>query len=618
MKPTKGVPTLEGLSRRTAALWLVILTILTGIAAYFTMLTRFMAWDDEGALMLPVKQYLEGMKLYQDVFSVYGPVYFFYSAALRFLTGTPVTHDVTRTSSVLPWLAASLLCAWIVWRLTKSIVAAAIGLSCVSLIAAFFKKEPGHPQELVLTLLFLFAAFPLFADVRRRRTLLMFALGSLAAALMLIKVNVGALLVAALALALIAHRPTGGVWKLAGIAVAAGCAVLPAGLMWNHLDSSWAQTYWVIATASIAAASYYLLNSTRAIRLSLRDILWAVAGLILTAAAVFCVLAAQHVSFDVVLESLVFLPSRIYTQDRNRYLPHRIPAACALLGLAGAAVAVYAVRTRRPLHLFKAVFSIAAVALFLLGADLLPVVAPFAWLVLCHANDEDRDAQEFPRTVLCSLAVIQTLYAYPIYGSQGDLIQCLLLTVVAICAGDSLYWLLAKSQGPAWLAPNARVLATAALLALTALNAYVALHRYRNYSSLPALDLPGARRLHVEPDQKREFTDVARNIKRTCDVFEALPGLPSFNFWTGEFPVTGFNNNVWMLHITPERQQQIVRALETHPKACFVYNPELDAFWNPGKVDQSRLPLIQYMHRNFRPELAVGEYQIWTRDEPRP
>src|SRR5215472_14085315 len=123
MKPTNGVPTLEGVSRRTAALWLGILTILTGIAAYFTMLTRFMAWDDEGALMLPVKQYLEGMKLYQDVFSVYGPVYFFYSAALRRLTGTPVTHDVTRASSVLPWLAASLLCAWIVWRLTKSIVA---------------------------------------------------------------------------------------------------------------------------------------------------------------------------------------------------------------------------------------------------------------------------------------------------------------------------------------------------------------------------------------------------------------------------------------------------------------------------------------------------------------
>src|SRR6266542_1683370 len=126
--------TIEGLRRSQAALCLVILAALICIAAYFTMLTRFSFWDDEGALMLPVKQYLEGMRIYQDIFSIYGPIYFFYNVILRSVTGTPVTHDVTRASSVLPWLAVSLLCAWIVWRLTRSIVFAAAGLSMASLV----------------------------------------------------------------------------------------------------------------------------------------------------------------------------------------------------------------------------------------------------------------------------------------------------------------------------------------------------------------------------------------------------------------------------------------------------------------------------------------------------
>ena len=77
-------------------------TVLGGIWAYDRIFTGFSNWDDEGSIMLSVKQYLGGLKLYDQVWSGYGPVYYFYNWLLRSITATPVTHDVVRMSSLLP------------------------------------------------------------------------------------------------------------------------------------------------------------------------------------------------------------------------------------------------------------------------------------------------------------------------------------------------------------------------------------------------------------------------------------------------------------------------------------------------------------------------------------
>ena len=126
--------------------WLLVLTALAGVGAYLKMFTGFSLHDDEGALMLSVKQYLGGMKIYQEVFSIYGPVYYLYSALIRTLTATPVTHDITRMSSLFPWLGCALLCAWITLRLTGSLLLSATTHLLVSLDMVFFRAEPGHPQ----------------------------------------------------------------------------------------------------------------------------------------------------------------------------------------------------------------------------------------------------------------------------------------------------------------------------------------------------------------------------------------------------------------------------------------------------------------------------------------
>src|ERR1700735_5064038 len=107
-------------------LWFSLLTLLSGIWAYYRIFTGFSFYDDEGSMMASVKQYLDGLKLYDQFWSGYGPVYYFYNWLLRTSTGTPVTHDVVRISSLFPWLATALVCAWIVLRVTDSLVLATL------------------------------------------------------------------------------------------------------------------------------------------------------------------------------------------------------------------------------------------------------------------------------------------------------------------------------------------------------------------------------------------------------------------------------------------------------------------------------------------------------------
>ena len=612
------------------AFWILFLGTITSVTTYLALFTGFSAYDDEGTFMMTVKQYLGGRILYVDVFSFYGPVYYLYNWLLHALTGAPVTHDVVRMTSLVLCLAGALICAWIVLRLTGSLVMAALAhLFTSAAITAFSRSEPGHPQELVLLLLLLFASCPLWADFSLHRNLLMMSVGALAAALLLIKINVGALAMASLALTIAARLPRSPLSQMVRVAAYAGCILLPAVLMQSHFDYGWARLYCFLEMTSIAAAGACVMRlHIKSPQTGVRDGWLVGVGFSLTFAGTLAMVWAQGVSPATLWDSLVLVAGRIFLQSRVWFLQPRFPVAGAEWALAWLLAALY-VTSRQPvpgteswrrLFLFKTAFSFGAMILIPLWMRdyLLSYVSPFAWLVLFNPSDQKREAQAFPRAFLCVLTVLQTIYAFPVAGSQNNLIQVLLFTLVAVCAGDSLVWLGTTSIRSRWPMGEWRRRSQLSLVGVAALYLVLCYTRYKSYIQSPALDLPGAQRVHVTADQRRDLQWLARNIRQTCDAFEALPGMPSLNFWSGVYPLTGQNMDNWMATFTDSQQKAVIAALAPHARACIVYNPTHVKFWGTKAEILESLPLAKYIRENFRTFANSGDYELMIRNERDP
>ena len=289
-----------------------MLTALAGAGAYLTIMTGFYVHDDEGALMIGVKQYVAGMRIYDQVFTCYGPLYYLYQLAVRTATGTPVTHDVVRISALFPWLAIALISGWITLRLTRSLILAAMAHLVATLLLVTFRTQPGHPSELTLLLLVALAAAPLIAPIERHRTALMLALGSLSAALLLVKINVGIFAVAAVVMACVSCRAPGRFGRFLALGAGAACTVLPLVLMRHHLDAQWVRSYCWLEVASVAACVCSLLWYRSGPPVTLRDGILAGTGFAVLLAAVYTILETQGVSVREVYDSVLAASSRIF------------------------------------------------------------------------------------------------------------------------------------------------------------------------------------------------------------------------------------------------------------------------------------------------------------------
>lgn len=623
LNPPRPARAPQGLDRRHVIFWFTLLTALAGAAAYLRMMTDFSPYDDEGTIMFTVKQYMAGLKCYDQILSPYGPVYYFYQWALHTATATPVTHDVVRIAALLPWLGTALISAWIALRLTRSLILAALVHLGTSLVLGFFQGEPGHPQELTLVLLVVLAAVPVIAAWEERRTVLMLALGILPALLFLIKINIGAFAVVAVAMTLLSCGPRNRGWRELALAAAAACTALPLILMRSHLDAEWARSYCWLEVASVAGCVCCLLRIRRGPLVTPRDCMLAAGAFVVTFAAVIAILLAQGVSMPAVYDSLLVAPARIYMSDRTWFRAPWLLKLTSLWALAGLGTAMLTAWTQplrgtpawRALFAGKTVFGAVALVTILCDRPLLSIVTPFAWLLLFDPNQAGDESQSFPRRLISILAVLQTLYAYPIAGSQAGFINILLLIIVGGCVGDSLSWLANSRRTPQALTHWGRAAATVALAAVALVQVRIGVDRYRIYRSLPSLDLPGARLVHTAPDVKATFHWLVANLNQRCDSFESLPGLPSLSFWTGIQTLTRFNIGAWTYTLSPDQQQQVVAAISTHPRACAVYNRTLTEFWNPGGKSLESLPLAAYIFRSFQPVGASGDYQLMLRNE---
>jgi hypothetical protein len=261
------------------------------------------------------------------------------------------------------------------------------------------------------------------------------------------------------------------------------------------------------------------------------------------------------------------------------------------------------------LYYLKLIFALlAGVVVFGLNHSLLGFVTPFCWLVLYAPSNSDGDVQAFPRALLCSVTVLQTLYAYPTTGYQAKFIQVLLIVVVVICLGDFFRW--QQDRHPIGMPAFLRVTTSMLLLCVPAYYLTTAYVQRRSYDSMISLALPGAERIHVSPVVEQDYAWLVRNIRAHCDVFVGLPEIPSLHVWTAMNPVRGLENDAWFVTATEKQQEAASAVLSQHPDACAIYNPDIVTFWNRSRQDIHAAPVARYIDEHFKVVGATHRYYL--------
>src|SRR5581483_10849669 len=101
--------TTSPISSRERDLRVVAFALLFGLASvliywcYVLQFSGFQQYDDEGYVLLTLRQFMHGLPLYDQLFTQYGPFHFVLRSFLHVSTFTQVNHDNARIMSLILW-----------------------------------------------------------------------------------------------------------------------------------------------------------------------------------------------------------------------------------------------------------------------------------------------------------------------------------------------------------------------------------------------------------------------------------------------------------------------------------------------------------------------------------
>lgn len=608
-----------------------VIALITAVEAYngyFEMYRRFAPYDDEGYIMMTVKQFLEGHRLYSEIFSQYGPFYYFYKWGLHGLTRLPVDHDSTRFFALIVWVATACVLAGAIYRSTKSVTLAACVQFMVFLILRTSTQEPGHPIDICALLLATGMLLCCLVTDAGAPGPVLAGFGAVFAAILLTKINLGAFWGLAIGVSLLLFGRQFFFRRVLSIGAAAFAALLPFGLMRAYLGQPAIQDLaWIVAFSFLATFAC-------AYRRTFEIFDWLSYGIVVASSAIVAAIVMLWVSlhststFDVV-KAVLIDPWR-WVGTFVLISPVRHPGVvCAAAG-AGASLILarrFSSTSRVPdwvwriVLLFKGAFGLAVFGCGLVffarsvfpSEFFLSYGTPFVFLTLLPNPGKAVQRLPFFRVSWCFIAIIQTLQSYPVAGSDAAFSVFPIVGVAALCVWDCFKELSRFSRTIA----DSRFLPTlsrgAVVLSLVAL--FIAGERpvRAEYAANVPLALPGAQRIRLPAETSARFRHLAADIEERSDVFIGLPGLNSFYFWTHTNPPTCRNVGLWMTALNAADQRGIISVLEQHPRAAVLYSPELVRFWAHGKsVEHSEL--VDYIFANFKTVDSLPQGHDYWRD----
>lgn len=591
----------------------LLLASLLGVAGYLLLFTSFKTYDDEGYVLISLAHFAHGGRLYGEVYSQYGPFFFWWNDAWHRLFGFAFTNTTGRFVTLVYWLGAALLVARLVARQTRATAWALLALAATFSQLWQMTAEPMHPGGLIVFLVALGAwAGGECLGHGRVRTLAA-VVGAIGAALALTKINLGVFFFAGAGAWLWLNSTKPGRRRLAPWFVGAALALLPWALMKSLLGEAWVIEFAVVIACASLGTMLAALPSTRG-WFSDTGWRWLVGTALAVALLVAGLTLARGTTLRELADGIVLGPLR--HPGAFSFAVNWRPGALLLAVVSLAACTVVHLRGwgERTEFVTVAIF----VRLILLA---LAIGSWFAWLPLNCVSlalsyglslvwllviPLGRDAAALEasrvRAWLGLLAVLQALHAYPVGGSQlgwGTFLWAPLLV-------------LASAEAVARIGQRARVASWLAVAAAFGLASAFAFTGWQRWHTSEPLRLPGADELHLPDLMSARLRAFTLNATVHADTLFSLPGIFSFNLWSGRPTPTSADITHWFNLLSPAQQRAIESRLAADPRAMVVVERDLVRFIRAGGIPVEG-PLHDYLVRDFAPALSAGNYELWCK-----
>ena len=582
----------------------------------YRLATIFRVYDDEGYFLLMNKHYLDGERLYTEVFSQYGPFYISAQKALYRLLQLPVTHDAGREVTLICWLLSAVLAGYFSYKLSKNLIWGCIaGLASMSLTRVL-ANEPGHPQQILLPILML-----AFCVSTSDGMISLFLLGALGTALVFTKINVGIFYLAAVAATLICGFPAGRIRTIGGYFLLFYAVSFPVVLM--HRDvPGWAFRYCLVAILGGVSAILAGLLTSPASPKPWRRVLYVSVGVVIATIAIVFGTELQGMSARTLMEGVVWGPSRHPGVFSVQFWIPKTSILMAAL-VAGSVACLYRFRNRWQSHADWVDALRCMVGLFLVCTlpvlpwlflgRIFPCAMMFLPLGLLPINGRAwQPAEYFPRLFVTCMAATQFLQAYPVAGSQLNIAATPLLLWAVFCfhdGADGLFRLVTHRRDRSGYAVFGESVFGGLVIVFLAV-IMLGSGTLRHAPSNPSSSLRGASSLHLPASMEGTYEFLANDVAANCDVLFTMPGMGSLNFWSGAPTPNGLNLTAWMKGLEVKQQEQILQILKTQPRACVVYAAELVSSWETSREELDGLPLARYILYKMPVVAQKGGYEI--------
>jgi hypothetical protein len=596
------------------------------VTAYLRLMATFMPYDDEGYILISLRNYLAGLRLYDDVFSQYGPWPFVYHALITQAGGTEMTHLLGRILTAVHWTATALLCGRLGWKLTGRRTAGYVSTIAVFGLTWQMASEPSHPGSHIAMLVACAAVLACELGETRRPGLVCALFGMIVGLLLMTKINVGLLLSASLGCLALGH--TG--WKDGTRGWAAGLAV--AGLLalpWVYFGTQ-VKTGWVLVLAiqfTLAVAAIAWLSVPRSFFPQLHPRIWlAVPASAVATVGVICLWQVHRgTAVASLFHGILINPLRL--SGNFQIGIHWYPEVW-LLDLAGALVAIRAGWERRTQG------QLAGFTVWLVvGLRLLAVVwfglhirewagyygilhfavycLPALPVFLVPVSESGSPGRGLALGGVVSVALLQVLHAYPVAGSQ--LAWATFLCVPVFVAGlyEAVDFLGAQ---PATIARRAARAFGPVLLAgcLFQLGAF-AQQGWHNYTTARPLGLPGAEDLRLDAPTRQALRLLNLNARIHADLLYSRPGMFSHNIWSEVPTPTAQNTTQWFWLLDDARQGEIAKRLDENAHSALITTATIDRFMTDHRIPSGGR-LDDFVRQHFRPLFTYGGFTFHVPD----